>query len=521
MAVKYSNNAVSTLLTAIGTTDTELTVFTDEGALFPEVASTDSDYFSITVVKSSGALEIMNVTDRAGDVFTVTRAQEDTTALEFDINDIVELRLTAGDIDALLNQVYASDEETQTGTESNKAVTPAGLSARTATESRTGIAALATQAEVDLGTDTEKIVTPATLAGKTASEDDAGIVQLATETEAKEGLVELKAVSPLQLAAVLDSLAGNDIVARSASMIALDSATNADDQIGFIQQYGFVTDSTTSTGVYNDGVYTGTLTYSDNLATNTANASASSSYSSYLPARAFDGDTNTDWLLGTTEAGQERGWLMYTFDAPTVVSKIMLRNSPSGTTAEVFNLEAYVDDDWKTIKRIELASQAANYETTVVLPFQYVASTKWRLRLIAATSSSYVRISLFEMYSVSAATNFQCVSPTREFDDDLSGRKVSGVITTIPFEDIDVDPDDEDDDDIEFYISPDVGTTWVQLDLYDNGESEDHRHFYWFSDVFPEIESTTYSWKFVSSNSKIVGLSKVQLVLDPIFDDED
>lgn len=61
----------------------------------------------------------------------------------------------------VLGLVYlATDAETQTGTDSNKAVTPASLSSRTATETRTGIAEIATQAETDAGTDDARIVTP-------------------------------------------------------------------------------------------------------------------------------------------------------------------------------------------------------------------------------------------------------------------------------------------------------------------------------------------------------------------------
>lgn len=61
----------------------------------------------------------------------------------------------------VLGLVYiASDIEVQTGTDTVKAVTPAGLSARTATEYRTGIAEIATDAELTTGTDDERIVTP-------------------------------------------------------------------------------------------------------------------------------------------------------------------------------------------------------------------------------------------------------------------------------------------------------------------------------------------------------------------------
>lgn len=60
----------------------------------------------------------------------------------------------------------ATNAETQTGTDTTRAVTPAALTARTATTGRRGVAELATQAEVNAGTDNTRIVTPATLRGK-------------------------------------------------------------------------------------------------------------------------------------------------------------------------------------------------------------------------------------------------------------------------------------------------------------------------------------------------------------------
>jgi hypothetical protein len=59
----------------------------------------------------------------------------------------------------------ASDAETQTGTATDRLVTPANLSARTATISRTGIAELATEAETKAQADMNRVVTPAGLRG--------------------------------------------------------------------------------------------------------------------------------------------------------------------------------------------------------------------------------------------------------------------------------------------------------------------------------------------------------------------
>lgn len=57
----------------------------------------------------------------------------------------------------------ASDAETIAGTVTTKAVTPKSLSARTATEARTGLVELATAAETATGTDSTRAVHPAGL----------------------------------------------------------------------------------------------------------------------------------------------------------------------------------------------------------------------------------------------------------------------------------------------------------------------------------------------------------------------
>lgn len=58
----------------------------------------------------------------------------------------------------------ATNSEVQGGSDTTRAVTPAGLSSRTATATRTGLVELATNAEVQAGTDTLRAVTPFGLA---------------------------------------------------------------------------------------------------------------------------------------------------------------------------------------------------------------------------------------------------------------------------------------------------------------------------------------------------------------------
>ena len=108
MEIKFSNMASSLLLDNITDTSTTLSVIPDTGALFPILVQV-ADYFKICVTNpGDGTYEIMKVTRTQGDQFTVERGQEDTLAIAFPQNSIVENRLTAGSIEQILNDVAAT-----------------------------------------------------------------------------------------------------------------------------------------------------------------------------------------------------------------------------------------------------------------------------------------------------------------------------------------------------------------------------------------------------------------------------
>lgn len=93
----FANNASSQLLVGITNIGLSLQVRAGEGAKFP--SPTGGDYFLVTLSKVVGGIEtyveIVRVTARIGDVFTIVRAQENTTALAFAEDDFVQLRMTA------------------------------------------------------------------------------------------------------------------------------------------------------------------------------------------------------------------------------------------------------------------------------------------------------------------------------------------------------------------------------------------------------------------------------------------
>jgi hypothetical protein len=100
MTIKLANNVVSTTRDAISSTDTTLLVTLGTGSRFP--ALNPGDYFYATLSSPTGDFEIARVTARSGDLFTIVRAQESTTAFAFPANSRIEIRVTAQSVlDAL------------------------------------------------------------------------------------------------------------------------------------------------------------------------------------------------------------------------------------------------------------------------------------------------------------------------------------------------------------------------------------------------------------------------------------
>jgi hypothetical protein len=126
MVMKFTNNATTTLASGINSSVTSLTVSSGTGTLFPTLGG--GDYFFCTLANSGGSIEIVKVTARSTDTFTITRGQDGTTGLAWNAGDKVELRLVA----ASLNDIPKLDEaNTFSGINSysNVTVTYSGTSA--------------------------------------------------------------------------------------------------------------------------------------------------------------------------------------------------------------------------------------------------------------------------------------------------------------------------------------------------------------------------------------------------------
>lgn len=103
--LKVKNRAASTLASGVSDTATTWTVAAGEGSKFP-----GSGDFHITCED-----EIVKCTARSGDVLTVTRAQEGTSAASHGAGQAVELRVTAGVIENIQEEAIAKSLLTTQG----------------------------------------------------------------------------------------------------------------------------------------------------------------------------------------------------------------------------------------------------------------------------------------------------------------------------------------------------------------------------------------------------------------------
>lgn len=114
MTCLAANNASARLATSVTVEDLAIQLAAGEGAMFPTPSA--DDYFMITVFEQTGDafnMEIMKCTHREGDVLTVERAQEGTSAAAFSVSGRVENRFTAGMYNAMGDEVRAIAQSVQ------------------------------------------------------------------------------------------------------------------------------------------------------------------------------------------------------------------------------------------------------------------------------------------------------------------------------------------------------------------------------------------------------------------------
>lgn len=92
----FANVANSTLAAPLSSGATSLTLTTGSGALFPAPTSGQQFVLVLTDAATGELNEVVYCTARTGDVCTVVRAQEGTTALTWAPGDFAKNSLTAG-----------------------------------------------------------------------------------------------------------------------------------------------------------------------------------------------------------------------------------------------------------------------------------------------------------------------------------------------------------------------------------------------------------------------------------------
>lgn len=101
----FANQASSALAAPIGSGATSLSLTPGSGSKFPSPTGSDQFALTLTDAATNTVYEVVYCTSRTGDVLTVTRAQEGTTALNWTTGDFANLYVTAGTIGALAQSV--------------------------------------------------------------------------------------------------------------------------------------------------------------------------------------------------------------------------------------------------------------------------------------------------------------------------------------------------------------------------------------------------------------------------------
>ena len=157
--IQFTNNAATLLASSITSGDTSLTVSAATGSLFPTLAG--GQYFYCTLTNAAATvIEIVKVTARSTDTFTIVRAQDGTAASAFSAGEKVELRLVAVELQNFpqldSTNTFAAAQTFSAGITST--VTPVGV-----TSGGTGLGTLsANNVILGAGTSTPTFVAPST-----------------------------------------------------------------------------------------------------------------------------------------------------------------------------------------------------------------------------------------------------------------------------------------------------------------------------------------------------------------------
>jgi hypothetical protein len=104
MTVKLLNDVRSKLAVSLNVNDTQVRVLAGHGVRFPTLSAPE-DWFPLALENANGDIEYMRATARSGDIITVIRGQEGSTARGYPSGSLVELRLTVAALDARIERM--------------------------------------------------------------------------------------------------------------------------------------------------------------------------------------------------------------------------------------------------------------------------------------------------------------------------------------------------------------------------------------------------------------------------------
>lgn len=121
----FANFAESVLAEELDASATSLTIDSDDASLFPSPATSES--FLCALFDGQNAPEIVEVTARSSEVFTVTRARESTAAITWAAGTKVRNVITKGTLNAIAlwnNETNGVEAEGKVGVPSGTAAAP-------------------------------------------------------------------------------------------------------------------------------------------------------------------------------------------------------------------------------------------------------------------------------------------------------------------------------------------------------------------------------------------------------------
>ena len=108
---KYTSTSIdTTLATGIGAADTSMTVATGTGAaLMGGITLTTGDIFTVALDPDTTSEEIVYITVRSGDTFTIDRAEAGTAAVVHAAGATVRHVLTSDDLNWFNNMIQSAN----------------------------------------------------------------------------------------------------------------------------------------------------------------------------------------------------------------------------------------------------------------------------------------------------------------------------------------------------------------------------------------------------------------------------